>query len=294
MWRGADSAMLELMSELTWQRVPALRRPVVVLAFDGWFDAGESATGAVEWLRDRTAADELARIDAEEHFDFQQQRPEVRLDERGIRELCWPDTTAHAAPLPSAGHDLVLVSGVEPHLGWRSFVEHLLEIVELTGAELVVTLGAMAAGVPHTRPPQVSGSSSDAALAEPLGLARPTYEGPTGVVGVLHGELDARRVPAISLRVSVPHYLGGSPNPRCSRALLEHLERVTGLDTGFAELDDEVAEWLGRVEAAGEVDDDVRNYVAGLEEEFDRAVDEMASSIDLADELERFLRDRND
>lgn len=282
------------MSELQWQRVPALRRPVVVLAFDGWFDAGESATGAVEWIRERVVAEPLARIDAEEHFDFQQQRPEVRIDERGIRQISWPDTTAHAAALPHAPHDVVLVSGVEPHLGWRTFVDHLVEIVELSGAELVVTLGAMAAGVPHTRPPQVSGSSSDAGLAEPLGLARPTYEGPTGVVGVLHGELDRRHVPAISLRVSVPHYLGGSPNPRCTRALLEHLERVTGIETGFTDLDDEVAEWLGRVEAAVEVDDDVRNYVLGLEEEFDRVVDEMANSIDLADELERFLRDRND
>lgn len=282
------------MSELQWQRVPALRRPVVVLAFDGWFDAGEAATGAVEWIRDRTVAEVLARIDAEEHFDFQQQRPEVRIDERGIRQISWPDTIAHAAPLPDAPHDLVLVSGVEPHLGWRQFVDHLIEIVELSAAELVVTLGSMAAGVPHTRPPQVSGSSSHAELAEPLGLARPTYEGPTGVVGVLHGELDRRSIPAISLRVSVPHYLGGSPNPRCTRALLEHLERVTGIETGFTELDDEVAEWLGRVEAAVEVDDDVQNYVLGLEEEFDRAVDEMASSIDLADELERFLRDRND
>ncbi len=282
------------MSELQWQRVPALRRPVVVLAFDGWFDAGEAATGAVEWIRDRTVAEILARIDAEEHFDFQQQRPEVRIDERGIRQISWPDTVAHAAALPDASHDLVLVSGVEPHLEWRQFVDHLIEIVELSGAELVVTLGSMAAGVPHTRPPQVSGSSSHAELAEPLGLARPTYEGPTGVVGVLHGELDRRGIPAISLRVSVPHYLGGSPNPRCTRALLEHLERVTGIETAFTELDDEVAEWLGRVEAAVEVDDDVQSYVLGLEEEFDRAVDEMASSTDLAGELERFLRDRND
>ncbi len=282
------------MSELQWQRVPALRRPVVVLAFDGWFDAGEAATGAVEWIRDRTVAEILARIDAEEHFDFQQQRPEVRIDERGIRQISWPDTIAHAAVLPDASHDLVLVTGVEPHLGWRQFVDHLIEIVELSGAELVVTLGSMAAGVPHTRPPQVSGSSSHAELAEPLGLARPTYEGPTGVVGVLHGELDRRGIPAISLRVSVPHYLGGSPNPRCTRALLEHLERVTGIETAFTELDDEVAEWLGRVEAAVEVDEDVQSYVLGLEEEFDRAVDEMASSTDLAGELERFLRDRND
>ncbi|MEM9609716.1 MAG: PAC2 family protein [Actinomycetota bacterium] len=282
------------MSDLHWERVPALRRPVVVFAFDGWFDAGEAATGAVEWLRDRYDAQPLARIDAEEHFDFQQQRPEVSLDDHGIREIVWPDTRASAVPLAEDPHDLVLVSGVEPHLGWRQFVEHLVEVVELTGAELVVTLGAMASGVPHTRPPQVTGSSSATSLAETLGLARPTYEGPTGVVGVLHEALDRREIPAISLRVSVPHYLGGSPNPRCARALLEHLERVTGLVTGFVDLDDEVDEWSARVDAAVEADPDVVGYVAGLEEEHDRAVDEMASSIDLAAELERFLRDRND
>lgn len=282
------------MSDLHWERVPALRRPVVVFAFDGWFDAGEAATGAVEWLRDRYDAAPLARIDAEEHFDFQQQRPEVTLDDGGVRRIVWPDTLAAAVGLPEAPHDLVLVSGVEPHLGWRQFVEHLVEIVELTGAELVVTLGATAAGVPHTRPPQASGSSSFTSLAEPLGLARPTYEGPTGVVGVLHEALDRREVPAISLRVQVPHYLGGSPNPRCARALLEHLERVTGIETGFVDLDDEVAEWSGRVDEAVRADDDVRSYVAGLEEEYDRAVEEMASSVDVAAELERFLRDRND
>lgn len=282
------------MSDLHWERVPALRRPVVAVAFDGWFDAGEAATGAVEWLRERYDAQPLARIDIEEHFDFQQQRPEVCLDDDGGREIMWPDTRASAVALADHPHDLVLVSGVEPHLGWRQFVEYLVEIVELTGAELVVTLGALASGVPHTRPPQVAGSSTVSSLAETLGLARPTYEGPTGVVGVLHEALERHQVPAISLRVSVPHYLGGSPNPRCARSLLQHLERVTGVVTGFGDLDDEVEEWTARVDAAVQADPDVVGYVAGLEEEHDRAVEEMATSTDLAAELERFLRDRND
>lgn len=285
--------MLVTMSPVNWESVPALRRPLVVVALAGWFDAGEAATGAVEWMRERTETIPLATIDSEEYFDFQQQRPIVaNID--GERTITWPDTLVEAIPGASPTHDLVVVHGVEPHLGWPGYVDALDDIIRVCRADLVVTLGSMAAGVPHTRPPRVTGSATDPDLATPLGLSQPTYEGVTGVIGVLHARLDQRAVPAISLRVATPHYLGGAANPLAARALLEHLGRVTGLDTGFAELDDEVGEWLERVGAAVEHDDDVNEYVVQLQEAYDREVEELASSVDLADELERFLRDRED
>lgn len=277
---------------VTWESVPALRRPLVIVALAGWFDAGEAATGAVEWLRERSEINSLAVIEAEEFFDFQQQRPIVAYDDDGNRGITWPDTLVEALPLASPTHDVVLVHGTEPHLAWPTFVRGLAEVMRVCRAELVVTLGSTASGVPHTRPPRVSGSASDPDLATPLGLSPPTYEGVTGVVGCLHAELDEVEIPAISLRVAVPHYLGGSTNPLATRALLEHLERVTGIETGFAELDAEVDEFLDRVGSAVEHDEDVGEYVTQLEAAYDREVEELASSVDLAAELERFLRDR--
>ncbi len=281
-------------SSLIWDAEPGLHRPLVVVALAGWFDAGEAATGAVEWLRAGHDVERMAVIDSDEHFDFQQQRPEVVIDDEGLREIAWPVTTVERAEVPSDARDLVLVAGVEPHLAWRAFVDDLIEIIEVCDAGLVVTLGAVASGVPHSRAPRVTGSSTDSRLAGALGLTRPSYEGVTGVVGVLHTELDRRDVPAVSLRVSAPHYLGGSPNPRAARSLLEHLQRITGVRTRFSELDEEVGAWVDRVDVAVGMDDDVRAYVNQLEEAYDAEVEALAESTDLAAELERYLKERGD
>lgn len=279
------------MTELIWEDEPDLRRPLVLVALEGMFDAGEASTNALDALVEQLGARPLATIGSEDHFDFQQQRPLVTFDDQGRRVIQWPDTHVYSAPAPERPHDLVLVRGVEPHLAWRSWVARLMEVVRAVGSEMVVTLGATPAGVPHTRPPRVTGSSADAELATTLGLSRPTYTGPTGVIGALHEALDRSRYRAISLRVAVPHYLGGSPNPRATRALLEHVERVTGVATGLAALDDEVTEWMERVAAAVVLDDDVTEYVSQLEQAYDRELDQIASSVDLAAELERFLQD---
>ena len=263
-------------------------------AFRGWFDAGSAATGALEWLSERGRAVRLARIDPEELFNFNEQRPQARMVD-GRRRIVWPDVAVEALPSPGAGRDLVMVAGAEPNLRWGAFADAMAEAAEATGAALMVTLGAQMAEVPHTRPFAVTGSSSDPELAAALGLGRPSYQGPTGVVGALQDRFARAGVPAASLRVSVPHYVSGAPNPKGSRALLERLERITGLNTGWAELDEPARQWEEQVDQAMAGDDDVEKYVRRLEMRADeRAARQVPSPDDLAAELERYLRNRID
>jgi PAC2 family len=269
-----------------------LRQPLAVVALEGWFDAGGAATGAVEWLVDRRRASPVAHIEAEEYFDFQQQRPEVRMDDDGQRSIDWPDTRVHLAAYPAGAHDLLLVNGIEPHLRWRQFVDDVMETIRQSGAQLVITLGAMVAEVSHNRPVVVTGSATDVRLGRRLGLQPPTYQGPTGIIGVLHSALQESGTPAVSLRVPVPHYIASPPNPAGTQALLRRLEQVTGLSTDFAGLDDDVREWRRQVSLAVEADDEVAEYVRGLESTSDP--DDLPSGDDLAAEFERFLREQND
>ena len=280
---------------LVWESPPpALRSPVMAAAFRGWFDAGSAATGALEWLSERGRAVRLARIDPEELFNFNEQRPQARLVD-GRRRIVWPDVAVEALPFPGAGRDLVMVAGTEPNLRWGAFADAMAEAAEATGAALMVTLGAQMAEVPHTRPFAVTGSSSDPELAAALGLGRPSYQGPTGVVGALQDRFARAGVPAASLRVSVPHYVSGAPNPKGSRALLERLERITGLDTGWAELDEPARQWEEQVDQAMAGEDDVEKYVRRLEMRADeRAARQVPSPDDLAAELERYLRNRTE
>lgn len=283
------------MSEVEWDETPDLRRPILVAAFEGWFDAGNAATGAVELLQGRYDAPEVARIPAEEYFDFTQRRPEVRLDDAGDRVILWPDTEVHAVWVEDGEHDLLLVGGVEPHLRWHAFCSNVLEIASRCDCAFVVTLGAMVAGVPHTRPASVVGSSSNPDLATRLGLDEPSYQGPTGIVGTLHDRLHRAGIPAVSLRVGIPHYVAGPPNPKGTRALLQRFEQVTGIPSGWADLDATVIDWEQRVTAAVAGDDDVAEYVKQLEEEVDRrATEELPSGDDLAAEFQRFLREQDD
>ncbi len=264
-----------------------------MVALEGWFDAGGAATAAADWLSDRGDAEVIADIPAEEFFDFQQQRPIVSADGTGERTITWPDTTVAARVEPEGQHDLLVVRGVEPHLQWTSYVEEVLAAVVMTGTELVVTFGAVVAEVPHSRPVTVTGSAADERLCTHLGLRRPTYEGPTGVVGVLHAALERARVPAVSLRVPVPHYVSTPPNPAGTQALLRRFEQVTGVGTAFTELDDDVSEWRRQVDRAVASDDEVADYVRRLEE-LSPSPDDLPSGDDLAAEFERFLRGQDE
>jgi len=288
------------MSELSWDSVPNLQRPLVVVAFRGLFDAATSATAAIEWLRDRYESERIAVIDPECYFDFQQERPLVHIDDDGRRSLEWPSndffvvhTTAIAGSFEEQPRDLIVCGGVEPHLRWRSFCDHLLDIARTTKAEMVVTLGAMVGTNPHTRPFPVTGSAASPLLAARLGLSSPTYQGPTGVVGTLHDTLDRAGVPVISLRVSVPHYVPSPPNPKATRALLKRFEDVTGVRTGFTRLDRSATEWEQRVNDAANEDDEVSTYVRKLERGYDEA-EPLPSGDDIASELEAFLREQRD
>ncbi len=277
---------------LVWTADPPrpLREPILVSAFEGLFDVGGAATGAVEALRHHNTVP-LGYIDPDSYFDFSERRPTVRINEVGNRVIDWPTNRVDALWLPEHERDLVLLEGVEPHLMWRTFAGAVVEIAERLEAVMVITFGAMASDTPHTRPPQINGSTTDNNLAKALMLDHPTYEGPTGVIGVILDRLDHHGVPAVSLRASVPHYVSGTPNPKASRALLERFERVTGLPTKWSELDEAAGQWEARVNEAMEDDDDVSRYVRRLEERYDeRASASLPNADDLAAEFERFLR----
>jgi proteasome assembly chaperone (PAC2) family protein len=283
------------MDDLVWEREWPAQTSVMVVAFAGFFDAGSSATGAVDHLVESTNASRLARIEGERFLDRQQVRPQVVLEDGLTRRLDWPENVVHANEESSAGRELVLLSGIEPHYEWRRFVELLIEVAERTAAQVVITLGATPAATPHTRTPRVHASSSNAALAGRFGLRPPSYQGITGIVGVLHAEFDARSVPAISAQVGVPHYASGAPNAKASMALLQYLEHITGIPTGHAALADRVAEWEHMVEEAVAENPDARAYVTQLEAQHEReTAEQIPSSDDLAAELERYLRDQSD
>lgn len=278
-------------TELTWYEQPELRRPLLLVAFEGLFDAAEAATGALRWIRQRTEAAEVAMIDPETFFNFQEARPMVRIDTDGKRVIDWPSTDVYSV-LTDSGRDLVVMTGVEPHLRWPSFANHVLEVARRSRCEMVVTVGAYIGMVPHTRPFSVTASAVHPELARRLNLSRPSYQGPTGVVGVINERLDRSNVPVISLRVEVPHYVPGPPNPKATQALLRRLEQTTGVDTGYEELDSEVSEWVTRVDQAVSADEESREYVQRLERQVDSNEELLPSGDDLAAELEAFLREQ--
>ena len=285
------------MEELRWtaddQLAAGLDSPILGVAFRGLFDAARSATSAVEWLAERLDSVQVGDVDPETFFDFTQERPVVEFDDHDVRWIRWATNRVLTVRTAEGQRDLVLVSGVEPHLRWRTFTEALLEAATRSGSRMVVTLGSMSGMSPHTRPPAVTGSSTNRDLADRLGLDRPSYQGPTGVVGVLHDTLDRAGVPVISLRVSVPYYLPDSPNPKATRALLRRFEQVSGIDTAHADLDGPAAEWQSRVDQAVDGDEEVRAHVRRLESQVDQSEDLMPRGDDLAAELEAFLREQN-
>jgi len=283
------------MSELIWiEPRSALRRPILVVAFSGLFDIAEVATSALTKLSRRAGSAPLGSIDPESFYDFTQQRPQARLV-GDVRTVVWPSNELVALIDATSTHDLVLLRGVEPNIRWRTFAELVVEAARTLGCELVVTLGAAPDAVPHTRTPRVVGSSTTDELASRLGLARPQYEGPTGLIGVLLDTLDQAAVPSVSLRVPVPHYALGTSHPQAVKALLRHLEHVTGMPTGHGTLDREIEAQRRRLDAAVAADHQVDAYVTMLEERYDAMLAEAVPTGDeLAAELERFLREQGD
>ncbi len=281
------------MSEVTFYDAPRLNRPLLLIAFSGLFDAADAATDSLAWIKDRSDYQRVAKISSETFMNFQQARPRARFSEDGARTIDWPDTTVWSCQREGT-RDVLVMLGVEPHLRWQSYADSVLAVARRTGAEMVVTVGSMVSMVPHTRPLAVTGSAADSDLARRLHLGNPTYQGPTGLVGVLNQRLDASQFPVVSLRVSVPHYVPSPPNPKATRALLRRLQQTTGIDTGYEDLDSAVSEWVMRVDQAVAADGESREYVEGLEHQVDSDEELLPSGDDLAAELEAFLRERPD
>jgi proteasome assembly chaperone (PAC2) family protein len=281
------------MSSLEWEQRPELRRPVLVAGFEGWNDAASAASEAAGWLTRRFGATKIASMDPEEHFDFQSARPTVELVDGVTRDLTWPATEFFAVPVDA--RDLVVLRGVEPNLRWPAFCREVLGVAGATGCEMIVTLGALLADVPHTRPVRVTGATTDPELMTNLHLQRSRYEGPTGIVGVLHDTARATGVASASLWAPVPHYVSTPPNPLATRALLDRLGHLLGTAFELGELDELSEAWQTRVDEVVSQDDDVRSYVGQLEERYDTETEtDIPSGEGLADEVEQFLRDRGD
>lgn len=286
---------VEEVLESDWSAIGPLRDPVLMVALRGWFDASGAATGALEWAIQDRPITVVASIDPDPFFDFTQERPETFLDEDGDRHIRWPENDFLVVRFPDGARDLVLMSGVEPHLHWNTFADCIVEAARRLSCDVVVTVGAAAEGVPHTRSPHVFGSTTNASLARRLGLSRPQYQGPTGVVGVIQERLDREGITGVALRVGVPHYLSNAQHPKSSAALLRHLEHVLGVPTSHGLMLEEIQRWEELHDAAVDGDEQTEHYVQMLEEEYDRRTEEsVPSGEDLAREFERFLREEQD
>jgi predicted ATP-grasp superfamily ATP-dependent carboligase len=265
-----------------------------VAAFEGWNDAGDAASGAVRYLIDRYDADLVAEIDAEEFFDFTTARPQAEIDDEGVRQIVWPTTEIYAAGLPGEAGDALLLIGTEPQLKWRTFCAQVTGLAEEMGCRLVVILGALVAEVPHSRPVPVVGTVTDPALQADLGLQPSTYQGPTGVVGVLSAACREAGLPAASLWAAVPTYVPTAPSPKAVLALLEHTAEVLGTWVPTTDLEIASAAYERQVTELVQEDDETSDYVTQLEERHDADEPDEGAARSLVEEVERFLRDRRD
>ncbi len=286
------------MQPLIWERRPdGLRAPALICAFKGWNDAGDAASAALQFVGSSLGASRFAQLDPEDYYDFQATRPQIRLTDGRTREITWPTVEIYEARVPRAPRDLVLLGGPEPSMRWRTFCASVVELAEALGVQMVVTLGALLADVPHTRPVHITGLSSDETLVERLGVVSGNYEGPTGITGVLHGACGQAGLPSASLWASVPHYVAAAPNPKAALALVRRLELLVGVTVDAGELESAAADYERQVSLAVQSDPDVQAFVERLE----RAAEEDDSDFDptdipsgdvIAREFQRFLRQR--
>ena len=286
------------MQPLIWESRPdGLRAPALVCAFKGWNDAGDAASAALQFVGASLGASRFAQLDPEEFYDFQATRPQIKLTEGRTREITWPTIEIYEARVPRAPRDLVLLGGPEPSMRWRTFSSAIVELAEALGVQMVVTLGALLADVPHSRPVHITGLSSDESLVERLGVSSGNYEGPTGITGVLHGACGQAGLPSASLWASVPHYVAAAPNPKAALALVRRLELLVGVTVDAGELESAAADYERQVSLAVQSDPDVQAFVERLEraaEEDDTDLDptDLPSGDVIAREFQRFLRQR--
>lgn len=281
------------MEELRILERPTLRRPVLVAAFRGWNDGGQGATLAAGHLARVWNAARFADVDPEGFYDFQATRPHVSLVDGISRQLDWPDNAFFHASIAGAERDVVLLIGVEPNLRWRTFSDHVVGLARELGVELAVTLGALLADVPHTRPAPVTGTATDPALVDRLGLESSRYEGPTGIVGVLHDACRRAELPSVSLWAAVPHYVSLAPSPRAALALTTRLGELLEIPVPTGELEEAARRYSEQVSEAVAADEETAAYVEELERRSDELEeDDLPSGDALAEQLTRFLRER--
>jgi proteasome assembly chaperone (PAC2) family protein len=290
---------------LVWETHPDLRTPILVAAFSGWNDAGDAASAAADWLVQKSHATRFATHDSDEHVDYQTRRPVVEIVDGIATAITWPLHEYYAAPF--ARRDLVVLRGVEPNVRWKDYCHTVLSVADEMGCAMVVTLGALLGDVPHTRRIRVTGTATDPALVGNLGLVASRYEGPTGIVGVLHDACREAGIRSVSLWAPVPHYVATPPNPPATRALLERFATLADLDLELSGLGQLADIWRAQVDRAISDNDEVQTYVRGLEARVDAEDAEqegvvigdaisteadLPSGDDLADEVEKFLREQ--
>ena len=277
-------------------QIPELRNPIAVMAFNGWNDAGEAASGAISHLMNCWGVQEnlIAEFDSEEFYDYQQIRPMVFIDNSKIRQLKWPNTNVYALYTPHLPFDLVVVRGPEPSFKWRTFSNQLLELFEDLEVDLVLSIGALLADAPHTRPISVTGTSSNPELAKRIGVEVSRYEGPTGILGVIQDAAQRRDLDAFSIWAALPHYAAGSPSPKATLALIEELSDFFDISIPLGDLPEAAKAWEIAVSQLAEEDSEISEYVKQLEADKDDSDLEETTGDDIAKEFERFLRRQGD
>jgi predicted ATP-grasp superfamily ATP-dependent carboligase len=267
----------------------------MVCAFKGWNDAADAASSAISFVGTALGAQRFATIDPEDFYDFQATRPKIQMVGGATRQIIWPEVEIFEARIPRAPRDLILLSGTEPSFRWRGFSRLIAELAEAIGVQLVVTLGALLADVPHTRPVSVTGLASDPALVARLSLSQSSYEGPTGIVGVLHGACQDAGLPSASLWAAVPHYIAAAPNPKAALALVRKLEGLVGVAVDATELETAAGDYERQVNVAVQSDPEVQAFVERLEQAAGSEEDAegpLPSGDSIARDLQRFLRQR--
>ena len=287
------------MDSLTWEGdLPHLRSPVMVCAFRGWNDAAASASTALSAVAASLDSELIARIDPEDYFDFQSTRPSISLHEGSTRRIDWPENNLIAVRVPTADRDLVLLDGTEPNLRWRTFSETIATAADALGVELMISLGALIAEVSHTLPVPITGLASDEDLVVELELERSNYEGPTGIVGVIHDHCRQAGIDSASLWAAVPHYVAAVPNPKAALALLRRLEGLTGIAVEASELEEETVDYEEQIGRAVAANPEIEELVARIEAEqadlFEDETGDLPSADSIASEFQRFLRQRGD
>ena len=278
-------------------QIPLLRNPVMIMAFSGWNDAAEAASGAVEHLlsgwcdrNDEVLPELIADVESEEFYDFQVNRPVVSIDESEIRSITWPTTQIFGLSIPTMPRDLVVVTGVEPSMRWKSFTSELLDLADDLEVSLIVTLGSLLADTPHTRPITVTGTGAHPSIATRLGVSVSKYEGPTGILGVIKDGCMRRGIDAISLWAAVPHYASNAPSPKATLALINTLEDFLDISIPLSDLEENADAWEKEVNDLAAEDTEVAEYVKALEESKDAAELPDVSGDSIAKEFERYLR----